>query len=407
MRDLLFLVHRIPYPPNKGDKLLSYRLLKMLSTQFRVHLGTFIDDENDWQHVDAVKAFCAETHFARLNPLAARVRSVRGFFTGEPLTLPYYRDAGLRRWVRDVVARHDIRHIVGFSSCMGQYADEFTHARRVMNFTDVDAVKWSQYAETRPWPLSWVYRRESATLMRYDRNLAARWDAGVLVSREEAELFQSLAPEAAARIYYVYNGVDYDYFSPERDYADPYGPGGPVLVFTGAMDYWANVDAVVWFANEIFPKVRAQIPDARFFIVGMRPARQVQALAQQPGVTVTGSVPDVRPYVFHARAAVATLRIARGIQNKVLEALSMARPVVATRAAAEGLPACPNQALHVADDPDGIAQHCINIIGGTIPADSGASGRRCILHNHSWEKNLARFTEFLDVNETPVPMDRS
>lgn len=396
MHDLLLLVHRIPYPPNKGDKIRSYHLLKHLASQYRVHLGTFIDDVDDWRHVDTVKALCAETCFVKLQPTRARILSMRGLLSGDPLTLTYYRSTELQRWVRKTMAAHSIQRVVAFSSAMAQFADEFTGVRRVMDFVDVDSDKWAQYAKSKPWPLSWVYRRESDTLLSYERSVAARWDASVLVSNDEAELFQRLAPQSAARVCGISNGVDSDYFSPEHRYENPYPAGGPVLVFTGAMDYWANVDAVVWFAHEVLPRIQAQIKDARFYIVGSRPSADVLALGQCAGVSVTGSVPDVRPYVHYAVAAVAPLRIARGIQNKVLEALSMARPVIATSAAAEGLKSRPADALWVADAAQDYAQSCVAMLRGEITPQAGASGRRCVVEHYSWAGNLARFSSLLE-----------
>jgi sugar transferase (PEP-CTERM/EpsH1 system associated) len=277
---------------------------------------------------------------------------------------------------------------------MGQYADDLSDARRVMDFVDVDSDKWAQYARSKRWPLSWLYRRESRCLLRYERAVAARWDAGIFVSRDEADLFARLAPESGARVHGVYNGVDSVYFSPERNYENPYAPGGPVLVFTGAMDYWANVDAVTWFASEVFPRIRTAHPDARFYIVGARPSAAVQMLSSRPGVSVTGSVPDVRPFLAHAHAAVATLRIARGIQNKVLEALSMGRPVVATSAAAEGLLPCPNDALVIADDPAILAQQCLALLK---QAYTGDQGRACVLKHYAWDRNLAHVIDLLEA----------
>ena len=396
MEDLLFLAHRIPYPPNKGDKIRSYHLLKYLASHYRVHLGTFIDDVDDWRYVDAVKALCADTCFVKLNPLRARALSLLGLFSGKPLTLTYYRSRDLQRWVRKTVAAHSIQRVVAFSSAMAQFADEYTQVRRVMDFVDVDSDKWAQYAASKPWPMNWVYRRESEALLRYERSVAERWDASVLVSNDEADLFRRLVPHTAARVSGISNGVDSEYFSPQHDYANPYPAGGAVLVFTGAMDYWANIDAVVWFACEVFPQVRTQIKDARFYIVGSRPSVEVQALGRRDGVSVTGAVPDVRPYIHYAAAAVAPLRIARGIQNKVLEALSMARPVIATPAAAEGLISRPEQALWVADAAQDYAQRCIALLRGEIAPQVGAAGRRCVIEHYSWTGNLARFSELLE-----------
>lgn len=396
MRGLLYLVHRIPYPPNKGDKIRSYHLLKFLAARYRVFLGTFVDDADDWRYVDDVKKLCAEVYTARLDPRAGRLRSLRGFATGDALTLPYYFNADLRNWADQVVARNGIDRIVAFSSPMAQYARPEWNARRVMDFVDVDSDKWAQYAKSKSWPMSWIYRRESNALLRYEREIAQRWDASIFVSHEEAGLFKQLAPDFAGRVHGVYNGADYVYFAPGHAYENPYSPGGPVLVFTGAMDYWANVDAVTWFARDVFPLVKRETPNARFYIVGSRPTEQVTALGQIAGVTVTGAVPDVRPYLAHAAGAVATLRIARGIQNKVLEALSMAKPVVATSAAAEGLIPCDNAALRVADAPNDVARECVAILRGEVAPNAGASGRDCVIRHYDWDRNLSAFAELLE-----------
>lgn len=262
--ELLYLTHRVPYPPNKGDKIRSFHLLKHLSQRYRVHLGTFVDDRGDWQYVDTVRSFCGENHFAKLNPSAMRLRSLSGPLSGQPLTLPYYRNAGLQHWVNNLLATRPVKRILVFSSAMAQYVMHAHGARRIIDFVDIDSDKWCQYAGSKRWPLSWIYRREGRLLLRYEREVAKAFDASLFVSRTEAELFQRLAPESAAKTGYFSNGVDTDYFSPDREYPNPYGEREHALVFTGAMDYWPNVDAVRWFAQEIFPEVHAADPHARF-----------------------------------------------------------------------------------------------------------------------------------------------
>ncbi len=396
MQELLFLAHRIPYPPNKGDKIRSFHLLKHLAGKYRVHLAAFVDDKDDWRHVSRLDQICGETHFVALHPGLARLRSVSGFFSGEPLTVPYYRDAGMQAWVDQLLTTRPVRRVLVFSSAMAQYMMERTlpGARRVIDFVDVDSDKWRQYAQSKSWPMSAVYRREARRLLAYDRQVAGDFDASVFVSFEEAELFKKLAPDAATRISHINNGVDSDYFSPERGYDSPYAAGEKVLVFTGAMDYWANADAVRWFAREVFPLVREQVPEALFYIVGGRPSVEVQQLANLPGVHVTCAVPDVRPYLAHAVAAVAPLRIARGIQNKVLEAMSMAKPVLATQAAAEGIEGV--SGVLVAEEPADFAALAVRILRGEMNAETGRAGRACVLQRYNWTSNLARLDYLLE-----------
>ncbi|HEX8873529.1 MAG TPA: sugar transferase, partial [Nitrosospira sp.] len=193
MEDILYLVHRVPYPPNKGDKIRSYHLLRHLSRNYRVHLGTFIDDEGDWKYRDKVKSFCGETCFVSLDPKAARIRSLRGFFSGRPLTLPYYWDKDLQTWVNHILETKPVRNILVFSSAMAQYVSHAEHAHRVIDFVDIDSDKWMQYANTATWPMNWIYWRESKSLLRYERQIAGDFDGATFVSQAEADLFVQFA----------------------------------------------------------------------------------------------------------------------------------------------------------------------------------------------------------------------
>lgn len=395
MQDVLYLTHRIPYPPNKGDKVRSYHFLKYLSARYRVHLATFVDDADDWRHVEAVRKLCGESHFAGLNPVTARIASLTGLLRRAPLSLSYYRDEGLRRWVNELVGRLSLKHIVVFSSVMAQYVMRAGDARRIVDFVDVDSDKWKQYALTKPWPLSLIYKREAGQLLGYEREVAQAFDASVFVSDAEAELFRQLAPESAAKIHAIHNGVDAEYFSPQRDYANPYGAAERVLVFTGAMDYWPNVDAAEWFARKIFPAVHARWPDSWFYIVGARPAPAVMRLAELPGVVVTGTVADIRPYLAHAAVAVAPLRIARGIQNKVLEAMAMAKPVIASTEAAEGIGARPGEELLVAAGEDEFVAAIHALLADGDGAGIGRAGRERVVADYSWDANISRIESLI------------
>jgi sugar transferase (PEP-CTERM/EpsH1 system associated) len=400
VQDLLLLIHRIPYPPNKGDKIRSYHLLKHLARHYRVHLATFVDDPDDWQYVPHVEALCASSHFARMNPLLARVRSLGALLKNRSLSLEYYRDAKLAHWVRQTVAAHRIERVLVFSSAMAQYADTYRDARRVVDFVDVDSDKWRQYAEKKSFPMSWLYRYEARQLLRYERQVARDYDASLFVSAPEAELFRQLAPESSARIGHFSNGVDTDYFSPHEPHASPYAAGERALVFTGAMDYWPNVDAVQWFCDDVFPVLRERFPELRFYIVGSRPAPAVQALAQCPGVKVTGTVPDVRPYIAHAAVAVAPLRIARGIQNKVLEAMAMATAVVVSPQALEGIDAIPGSELVLAEDAPAFAEAVATLLEGldSAAAAIGQAARAKVQRQYSWSSNLACIGENLECS---------
>jgi sugar transferase (PEP-CTERM/EpsH1 system associated) len=398
MDELLFLAHRIPYPPNKGDKIRSFHILEHLARRYRVHLGTFVDDPRDWAYVEDVRARCVDSCIVPLRRGRALMHGASGFLAGSPLTLGFYHSPGLHAWVRRLRARETVKRVLVFSSAMAQYVRGDTAARRVMDFVDIDSDKWRQYAARHRGPMCWLYTRESKALLAYERAIAAEFDASLFVSAAEADMFRTLAPESAGKIDYFENGVDADYFSPATRHEDPYDGARHVLVFTGAMDYWANVDAVRWFAEQVFPAVRKAVPDARFYVVGARPVRAVMQLAGRPGVHVIGSVPDVRPYLAWARAAVAPLRVARGVQNKVLEALAMARPVLATPQALDGLrPANLLRKLECRGAEE-YAGRAAQWLTGTIPGHLGECGREYVLREYDWQRNLERLGNLLEGN---------
>ncbi|OYY94879.1 MAG: sugar transferase [Hydrogenophilales bacterium 28-61-23] len=393
MADLLFLAHRIPYPPNKGDKIRAWHLLEHLAQSHRVHLGAFIDDPDDRRYVDKLRTVCASTCLVEIDPRWGKVRALTGLLTGEPLTLPFYRHAGMQKWVDGLIA-DGVDRVLTYSSAMARFVMHHASARRIMDFVDIDSDKWRQYAPTKPWPLSWLYRREGEKLLAWERRVAAEFDASLFVSAAEARDFQILAPESAHRVGYFHNGVDADYFSPERAYPNPYPSADKTFVFTGAMDYWPNVDAVLWFAAEVLPILRSSLPDCLFAIVGSKPAAEVKALASQPNILVTGRVEDVRPYLAHAAVVVAPMRIARGIQNKVLEGMAMARPVVVTPQALEGIDAHPMREVWLAADAPAMAAAVLLALNN---AEVGQAGRRRVLDSFAWSHNLIRVDQLLEA----------
>ncbi|SDH23685.1 TIGR03087 family PEP-CTERM/XrtA system glycosyltransferase [Nitrosomonas sp. Nm132] len=398
MQALLYLTHRIPYPPNKGDKIRSYHLLQHLSERYRVYLGTFIDDEQDWQYVDQVKSFCEDTCFIKLDPFTARIRSLFTLFSNTPLTLTYYYNQHLQAWVNERLSKESIDHILIFSSAMAQYIDHAKDCDHIVDFVDVDSDKWRQYASAKSWPQNWIYRREAKLLLAYEKQVAKDCDYVTFVSEKEADLFKQLVPEVTDKTVFFNNGVDTDFFSPYLRYDNPYSEGARVLVFTGAMDYWPNVDAVSWFSHAVFPAVRAQLPQVEFYVVGARPSREVMALASLPGITVTGAVEDIRPYMAYASMAVAPLRVARGIQNKVLEAMAMEKIVIVSPQAMEGIYAVPEIELFVASDAGQFIDQIILLFQNNVSKDTGGAARSRVLKDYNWAESLARIDALFTGN---------
>ena len=395
--DVLYLVHRLPYPPNKGDKLRSYHLLAELAARHRVHLGTFIDDSEDEAHLPAVRALCATVHVERV-PARAGVRAAAvALACGLPISVAHYRSGRMAAWVRRTVREQAITNAVVFSAAMGQFVTRLRTVRVLADFVDVDSDKWAQYARSRRWPSSALYRREATTLLEFENALATRAARSFFVTEQESALFRRLVPTAAARVETVENGVDAAYFDPATRHASPFADDEIPVVMTGAMDYWPNVDAATWFAANVLPQLRAAWPRVRFYVVGMRPAAAVRALAG-PHVVVTGSVADVRPYLAHAAVAVAPLRIARGIQNKVLEAMASARPVVASSTCAAALRAAPDRELMVAADAAGFVDAIGRLLrDGALASRVGTAARAAVLARYDWQRNLARISQCVDA----------
>ncbi|MDB5407808.1 MAG: sugar transferase, PEP-CTERM/EpsH1 system associated [Rhodospirillales bacterium] len=405
MQELIFLTQRIPYPPTKGEKIRPWQILQYLRKNYTVHLGCFVDDPADWQHVPKIRELCGETYFAPLRPKFAKLACLRGLFGTQPLSKFYFRNSTMAWWVEDILARRRPEAAFICSSAMAQYVVDSANLppRAVMDFADVDADKWRQYAATRSGLERWIYARESRTLLAYDRRVGASTSAGTFVSRAEAELFRQLAPELAGKIFHVDSGVDSEYFSPEHRFDNPLSSSA-TFVFTGTMNYWPNVDAVVWFATQVLPIVRRTRPDAEFCIVGSSPSAEVSRLAQLPGVRVTGRVADVRPYVAHAAAIVVPLRIANGVQNKVIEAMAMAKAVVATPRALAGVELDRASEVIVAESEAEFIDATLAVLTRSDRAELGRRARARVLADYRWEKNLTAFAPLIAPATTVVPV---
>ncbi len=390
---LLFLAHRIPYPPDKGEKIRAWHMLEHLAQRWRVDLGCLADDQADLRHLPFLRGLCAEVESpftGSRNTIAAR--ALTRLRPGLPITLGWFHHPTLAAWVAAGLASRRWDAAFVYSSAMAPYvmgpAAERAGMRRVLDMVDIDSEKWRAYAEGAKAPMRLVWAREARTLLELERRAARAFDASLFVSEAEAARFAELAPDCAARVGWVDNGVDLDRFDPARGWPNPFG-ARPAIVFTGTMGYRPNIEAVCWFAEAVMPLLAGRDPAPEFHIVGANPAPQVQALAKRPGVHVTGTVPDVRPYLAHAAVAVAPLRIARGIQNKVLEAMAMARPVVASPQAFEGIRATPGRDLLIGGDAAETASLVAQVLDGRH-AGLGGAARAAVRAGHDWAAALTR-----------------
>lgn len=391
---LLLLVHRIPYPPNKGDKIRSFNLMKALSEHYDIHLGCFIDDPFDQQYIATLSQWCNSVCCLSLNKWRAKLSGLTGFLSNKAITLPYYYSAAMASWVKHTLQAHNIANVLVYSSSMAQYVDASAYQQltRVIDFVDIDSDKWRQYADKSSGIKRWFYQREARLLQQYETNICQRFNASLFVSDDEASAFRQLLPAPLqSRVHSLLNGVDTGFFDPAQQLEAVELPER-YIVFTGAMDYWANVDAVCWFCQNIWPRLKQQQPALHFLIVGGKPSAEVRALAQQPGVIVSGRVNDIRPYIANACFAVAPMLIARGIQNKVLEAMAMNKAVVCSSMAMEGINAPTSPCAVVADGADDFSQACLKLLQQPV---AQCDNRQWIIANFTWQQTLAALPQFV------------
>ncbi|MGN7161338.1 TIGR03087 family PEP-CTERM/XrtA system glycosyltransferase [Sphingomonas sp. SAFR-052] len=378
MSDILLLTHRVPYPPNRGDKVRSHHVMRHLSTLGRVHLAAFADDPRDLGHDAALSQWCASTVVVPRTKGNARA-AVEALVSGRPVSMTAFDHEAMRAAVAGLLGERRYDAIYVYSGQMAQYLP--ADARFVMDFVDLDSAKFSGYAADARGPMRWMLRREARLLGAFERAVAARAQATLFVSAAEAALFGGQAQA-------VENGIDTGYFDPTA--VVPVETAGPLIVFTGQMDYRPNVDAVRWFVKEVLPDV-----PGRFAIVGRSPTAAVRALAGER-VIVTGEVADVRGSIAAADVVVAPLLLARGVQNKVLEAMAMARPVVASTAAAEGIDH--GGSIRVAGDAGAFASEIRGLLDDPATASAlGQAARARTIARYGWDARLAPLAGLLEL----------
>ena len=384
MSDILFLAHRVPYPPDRGDKVRSHHVLRHLSGLGRVHLATFADDPRDRGHEGALAQWCDTVRVLPRTKRNARA-AVEALASGRTVSEAAFDSAAMRAVVAALLAARRYDAVYVYSGQMAQYVP--AGQPFVMDFVDMDSAKFAAYADDALGPMRWMMRREASKLAAFEARVAGRARASLLVSEAEADLFRRTS--GADRDVAIENGIDTEFFDPAG--VVPVGQAGPLIVFTGQMDYRPNIDAVRWFAGEVLPLV----PEARFAIVGRSPTAAVRTLESER-VVVAGEVADVRGWIAAAAVVVAPLLLARGIQNKVLEAMAMARGVVASTAAAEGIDH--RGTIRVASDAAGFATEIQALLSNPTAASAlGAAARARTIERYGWEARLAPLAGLLGL----------
>ena len=414
---ILYLAHRVPYPPNKGDKIRTFNEIRCLSQNHEIDLLAPADDSNDLPHKKKLETYCNRVKLFGLNILKSKIFSLAGLaIPFRPLSISYFYNKKLQACLNQWMTEKTYDAVLCFSSPMAEYlfrcpvlketfnpCKPLSNASQpvlIMDFCDVDSQKWHQYATNSRFPMSLVYGIESRRLLEYEKKINRLFHHSVFVSTHEVEVFINLNKQAK-KLTAVPNGVDHDYFSPDARFESVplrKKKGQKVLVFTGAMDYYANVEGVSWFCRKVLPKIRSEHPDVLFYIVGSNPGPEVKALGEHQGVRVTGFVDDIRPYYRGADVCVIPLRIAAGVQNKVLEAMAMARPVVTTSKAFEGIKGKSDVHVLIENDPKHFADKVVQLLNSeekrTILADNA---RDFILKNYNWQTNIAALERLLPL----------
>jgi polysaccharide biosynthesis protein PslH len=392
MREILFLVHRIPWPADRGDKIRSHHMLKRLSEMAPVHVGAFADDARDMAFVAEMEPCFASVHVELRNKPQWR-SGLEALAKAQPVSVTSFASNSMKAWVDGIIASGRISHIVVFSGAMAQYVPAGFDGRFIMDFVDVDSAKFESYAGEGNPLMRRINKREGRMLAAFEKQTAQRADANLFVSDAEAALFQDRSGEMALALG---NGMDTLFYDPAIN-VPQVRLSSPLIVFTGQMDYRPNIEAVCDFAANAVPIIRKHHPAAQFAIVGRNPTSKVKALSQIDGVNVTGEVADVRSWIKAADVVVAPLRIARGIQNKVLEAMAMAKPVVVSPAAAQGIDAQDGVHFCVENTVEQEAARVAVLLGDPETRDQiGQAARRHVIDHYSWAAQLAALDDIMD-----------
>lgn len=387
---IFFVCQRVPFPPDRGDKITTFHELRYLAGDHEVHVFCLADGEQDLRNVSGALNHARSVTAIPVVQSRTKPRALHALLTGGSLSVAMFDEKALHAAIREQHSRLKPDLIFVYSSNVAQYAEPFAETARIMQFADLDSLKFQSYATSARLPMKWVYAMEGRRLLEYERHIATTFSHSLVCTKIELEDFKRLIPDRPVST--VGNGVDIDYFRSMQTAKLP-----AEMVFTGVMDYIPNVDAVVWFCEEILPLVRQRLPRASFTICGSRPSEAVRRLAERPGVTVTGRVDDIRPYLDRAEVFVAPLRIARGIQNKVLEALAMGLPVVASHPTWMGTGVPEGSGILSAKAPSAFADHVVRLLeDSALRAAMSRCAREVAETDLTWERQMGELRRVIE-----------
>ena len=386
----LFVSHRVPFPPSSGSKVRAFHVIRHLTEQgHRVTVASLARSREELEQSDGLAEYCAERMIERVPPVVAAARMVSRLPTTRPSSFGYFRSGALAHRVKRALGGGTYDLVFVHSSSMARYAASAPAAAlRILDFCDMDSQKWREYARYKPFPQSAGYWLEAVKLERAEAHLARQFDLSTCATPAELDTLRRLSPAAASDSFP--NGVDTELFRPADHRADN------VIVFVGRMDYYPNQQAVQDFCRDVLPRLQLRRPALRFEVVGAEPPQSIRDLSRLSGVSVTGTVPDVRPYVTRATLTVAPLRIARGTQNKVLESMAMGVPVVCSPAVSRGVDAVPGEHFLCAATADEYVALIEQLLDSPLLRDTFAqAGRERVLTHHSWSRSMARLDELV------------
>jgi sugar transferase (PEP-CTERM/EpsH1 system associated) len=358
---ILALTHRLPYAPDRGDRVRAYHILRHLNRRADLELVSFVHDDAEASHAGQMQEVAAIVQVRRVPHIRNHARALAALAGSVPLTHILLDAPGMQDALTGIVQQRRPDLVFAYGSGMARFAVD--HPLRgipvIVDFVDMDSQKWRELAERSAPPLSWVYRREAKRLGAFEARAASIARANLVVNEKEAKIARLLAPDAG--IHVIGQGVDLEHLRPASEPTNR-----PQIVFCGVMNYAPNHEGMIWFVRSVWPIVLQQRPDATLVIVGADPQRSLLTLAaKQRSITVTGRVPDVRPWLWDSAIGIAPIHLARGVQNKALEAIAAGLPIVITSAVAEGLPAVTRPAMLIADDPERFALQIIELLSRT------------------------------------------
>jgi len=387
---ILYVCHRFPFPPKRGGKIRPFNMIKHLAANHEVTVASLARSRGEALEGAGIAPYCAGYEMAEVrNPIQV-LRMLLRVPTSTPSSMGFFYSPALQQRVHERLARERFDLIFVHCSSVAQYVAGVRGVPKILDFGDMDSQKWLEYSHYKPFPFSAGYWLEGRKLEREERRLAGRFDLCTATTRAEWETLESYHTGVATD--WFPNGVDSAYFAPAAEQYD-----GDTICFVGRMDYYPNQECMFQFCARTLPLVRARRPNVKLCIVGADPSSAVRKLGELLGVTVTGSVPDVRPHLQRSALMVAPLNIARGTQNKILEAMASGVPVVVSRIAAGGVDAVAGEHFAVASTPEEHAQAILRILDD--PAERrrlAVAGRERMLSHHAWDRSMQRLDRIIE-----------